>query len=110
MSIKLSKRPTRIKLRGRAEAVCPISKTVDEYIVEVEYVPRDQALLIEEFEKILASYKGVEILHEELAVDIAERIRKIVSPIYVKVVARSTYRGVEVEITAELGGQPAIYI
>lgn len=110
MPVKLSKRPARIKLRGRAEAVCPISKTVDEYVVEVEYVPREQALLIEEFEKILTSYKGVEILHEEIAVDIAEKIRAAVAPIYVKVVAKSAYRGVEVEVVAELGGQPAIYI
>jgi NADPH-dependent 7-cyano-7-deazaguanine reductase QueF len=110
VSIRLSKRPSRVKLKGRAEAVCPISKTVDEYIVEVEYAPREHALLIEEFERILESYRGREILHEEIAVDIAERIRNAVSPAYVKAVVRSTYRGVEVEVSAEIGGQPAIYI
>ncbi len=110
MPVKLSKRPSRIKLRGKAEAICPISKTVDEYAVEVEYVPREQAILIEEFEEMLAKYKGVEILHEELAVDIAEKIRAAVSPIYVKVVVKSAYRGIDVEITAELSGQPTIYI
>ncbi|MGC8583106.1 MAG: NADPH-dependent 7-cyano-7-deazaguanine reductase [Thermoproteus sp.] len=110
MSIRLSKRPSRVKLRGRAEAICPVSKTVDEYVVEVEYVPREHALLIEEFEKILESYRDREIFHEEIAVDIAERIRNAISPAYVKVVARSTYRGVEVEVTAEIGGQPTIYI
>ncbi|MEZ0247655.1 MAG: NADPH-dependent 7-cyano-7-deazaguanine reductase [Thermoproteus sp.] len=110
MALRLSKRPSRVKLRGRAEAVCPISKTVDEYVVEVEYVPREAALLIEEFQKILDGYRGVEILHEELAVDIAEKIRALISPLYVKVVVRSTYRGVDVEVTAEVGGQPTIYI
>ncbi|CCC82590.1 GTP cyclohydrolase I [Thermoproteus tenax] len=110
MALRLAKRPSRVKLRGRAEAICPISKSVDQYEVEVEYIPRESALLIEKFQEILQSYRGVEILHEELAVDIAEKIKSIISPSYIKVVVKSNYRGIYIEAIYEVGGQPAIYI
>lgn len=110
MALRLSRRPNRVRLRGRAKAICPISKTIDEYVIEVEYLPRGLALQIEKFVELLNSYRDREILHEEVAVDLAERIRELIQPVYVKVVAKSEYLGVEVEATAELGAQPPLYI
>lgn len=90
--------------------MCPISKVVDSFEVTVEYMPRGGALAIEEFKRMVDSYRGREILHEELAVDLMEKIKAAVNPPYVKVVLKSVYIGVEVEVVAESGGVPPVYI
>jgi 7-cyano-7-deazaguanine reductase len=78
--------------------------------VVVEYIPRGAALALEEFRQIVDSYRGREILHEELAVDLMERIKTAVNPPYVKVVLKSYYIGVEIEVVAESGGVQPLYI
>ncbi|RFA94602.1 GTP cyclohydrolase I [Pyrobaculum aerophilum] len=108
--LKLSKNPQLVRLKTRGESVCPISKTIDSFEVTVEYIPRGAALAIEEFKKIVDSYRGREILHEELAVDIMEKIKAAVNPPYVKVTVKSYYIGVEVEVVAESGGVQPLYI
>jgi len=108
--LKLSKNPSLIRLKTRGESVCPISKTVDVFEVTLEYIPRGAALAIEEFKQLVESYKGREILHEELAVDLLERVKAAVNPPYVKVTIKSYYIGVEVEVIAESGGVQPLYI
>ncbi|AET32519.1 GTP cyclohydrolase I [Pyrobaculum ferrireducens] len=108
--IKLSKNPHLVRLKTRGESICPISKTIDSFEITVEYIPRGAALAIEEFKKIVDSYRGREILHEELAVDILEKVKAAVNPPYVKVILKSYYSGVEIEVVAESGGAQAMYI
>ncbi len=108
--IKLTKKPSLIRLKTRGESICPISKTVDSFEVTLEYIPRDAALTIEEFKQMVDSYRGREILHEELAVDLMERVKAAVNPPYVKVTVKSYYIGVEVEVVAESGGVQPLYI
>ncbi|ABL89115.1 GTP cyclohydrolase I [Pyrobaculum islandicum DSM 4184] len=108
--LKLSKNPSLVRLKTRGESICPISKVVDSFEISLEYIPRGVALSIEEFKKMVDSYRGREILHEELAVDIMERVKAAVNPPYVKVVVKSIYMGVEVEVIAESGGVPPVYI
>ena len=108
--LKLSKNPSLIRLKTRGESVCPISKTIDVFEVVVEYTPRGVALALEEFRQMVDSYRGREILHEELAVDLMERIKTAVNPPYVKVVLKSYYMGVEIEVVAESGGVQTLYI
>ncbi len=108
--LKLAKNPSLIRLKTRGESVCPISKTVDVFEVVVEYIPRGVVLAVEEFRQIVDSYRGHEILHEELAVDLMERIKTAVIPPYVKVVLKSYYMGVEIEVVAESGGVQSLYI
>jgi NADPH-dependent 7-cyano-7-deazaguanine reductase QueF len=97
-------------MKTRGESVCPVSKTVDSFEVTLEYVPRGAALAVEEFKRIVDSYRGREILHEELAVDILERVKSAINPPYVKVTVRSYYMGVEIEVVAESGGAQTLYI
>ncbi|ABP51696.1 MULTISPECIES: NADPH-dependent 7-cyano-7-deazaguanine reductase [Pyrobaculum] len=108
--LKLSKNPQLVRLKTRGESVCPISKTVDSFEVTLEYIPRGVALAIEEFKKMVDSYRGREILHEELAVDLLEKVKSVVNPPYVKVTLKSFYAGVEVEVVAESGGTQPLYI
>jgi 7-cyano-7-deazaguanine reductase len=108
--LKLAKNPSLIRLKTRGESVCPISKTVDVFEVVVEYIPRGVALAVEEFRQMVDSYRGREILHEELAVDLMERIKATVNPPYVKVTLKSYYMGVEIEVVAESGGVQPLYI
>jgi 7-cyano-7-deazaguanine reductase len=108
--LKLGKNPSLIRLKTRGESVCPISKTVDVFEVVVEYIPRGVALAVEEFRQMVDSYRGREILHEELAVDLMERIKTAVNPPYVKVILKSYYIGVEIEVVAESGGVQPLYI
>jgi Enzyme related to GTP cyclohydrolase I len=108
--LKLTKNPSLIRLRTRGESICPVSKTVDSFEVTLEYIPRGVALAIEEFKQMVDSYRGREILHEELAVDLMERVKTAVNPPYVKVIVKSYYIGVEVEVVAESGGVQPLYI
>jgi len=108
--LKVSKSPSLVRLKTRGESVCPISKTVDSFEVSVEYIPRGAVLAIEEFKKMVDSYRGREILHEELAVDLLEKVKAAVNPPYVKVTVKSYYIGVEIEVVAESGGVPPVYI
>ena len=108
--IKLGKYPRLVRLRTRGEAVCPISTTVDVFEVTLEYIPRDSVIAIEEFKKLVDSYRGREIYHEELAADLLEKIRNMLNPPYAKVVLKSVYIGVEIEVVAEAGGVPPVYI
>lgn len=105
--IKLSKQPQLVRLRARGESVCPISKTIDVFEAVVEYAPRGAVIELEEFKKIIDSYKGKEILHEELAVDLLERVRALVNPAYIKVTIKSAYMGIDIEVVAESGGAHA---
>jgi len=108
--LKLTKNPSLIRLRTRGESICPVSKTVDSFEVTLEYIPRGVVLAIEEFKQMVDSYRGREILHEELAVDLMERVKTAVNPPYVKVIVKSYYIGVEVEVVAESGGVQPLYI
>lgn len=108
--IRLQKYPQLVKLRARGESICPVSKTVDVFEVTVEYIPRGAVLAIEEFKRLVDSYRGREIYHEEVAVDILEKIKSIVNPPYVKVTLKSSYIGVDIEVVAESGGVPPLYI
>jgi NADPH-dependent 7-cyano-7-deazaguanine reductase QueF len=97
-------------MKTRGESVCPVSRTVDSFEVTLEYVPRGAALTVEEFKRIVDSYRGREILHEELAVDILERVKSAINPPYIKVTVKSYYMGVEIEVVAESGGTQTLYI
>ena len=108
--LKLSRNPSLIRLKARGESICPLSKTVDSFEVTLEYIPRGTALAIEEFKQIVDSYRGREVLHEELAVDLMERVRAAINSPYVKVVVRSYHSGVEIEVIAESGGTQPLYI
>ncbi|MFB6491042.1 MAG: GTP cyclohydrolase I [Thermoproteus sp. AZ2] len=108
--IKLAKQPQLVRLRAKGESVCPISKTIDVFEAVVEYAPRGAAIELEEFKKIIDSYRGKEILQEELAVDLLEKIRAAVNPAYIKVTIKSTYMGIDIEAIAESGGVHTAYI
>jgi NADPH-dependent 7-cyano-7-deazaguanine reductase QueF len=108
--LKLAKSPSLVRMKTRGESVCPASKTVDSFEVTLEYIPRGAALTVEEFKRIVDSYRGREILHEELAVDILERVKSAINPPYVKVTVKSYYMGVEIEVVAESGGTQTLYI
>lgn len=108
--LKVSKTPQLVRLKTRGEAVCPISKTIDVFEVTVEYVPKGVVLSIEEFRRVVDSYRGREILHEELAAELLERVKNLTNAPYVRVTLRSTYIGVEIEVVAESGGTQPLYI
>ncbi len=107
---KLTKVPKLVRLKTVGESICPVSKVVDVFEVTVEYMPRGAVLSIEEFKKVVESYRGREILHEEVAVDLLEKIKNITNSPYVKVVIKSSYIGVDIEVVAESGGEQPLYI
>lgn len=108
--LRVFKTPQLVRLKTRGESICPVSKTVDVFDVAVEYVPKGSVLSIEEFKQMVDSYRGREILHEELAVELLEKIKSVTNAPYVRVTLRSTHIGVEIEVVAETGGTQPLYI
>jgi NADPH-dependent 7-cyano-7-deazaguanine reductase QueF len=91
----------RVRLVTRFSAVCPVSKTVDEYTVEIEYEGDGRYLELGSLRRYLDSFAGQEWFHEELCERIARDLGKTLGA-PVKVRLKSSYLGmlIEVEKTA----------
>ena len=99
VEIVLSERVDLVSIGAKFEAVCPLTKTVDSYELVLTYVPRGGRYVeLQSFRRYLDSFRGVEILHEALAVKIAEDVCKVVKPEYVRVELRSSFMGMDVAV------------
>jgi len=87
----------RVHLAARFSAVCPISKTVDEYMVEIEYEGNGKYVELGSLRRYLDSFKGQEWYHEELCEKITEDLGKILN-VPIKVKLKSNYLSITVEI------------
>jgi|GEM_PF-822914 len=100
---KLSESVDSVSIRAVFEAVCPLTKTVDRYELILTYVPRGGRYIeFQSFRKYLDSFRGVEVLHEALAVKIAEDVCREVKPEYVKVELRSSFMDMDVAVVKTL--------
>ena len=91
----------KVCLRTTFSAICPISKTRDDYIILIEYEPNDNKPLYIELcslRKYLDSYQNEEIHHEELAEQIANDLHSVLRPKSLRVVLKSTYLGIDVDV------------
>lgn len=86
-----------VRLTAEFSAVCPISKTVDEYTVEIEYEGKGKYIELSSLRRYLDSFAGQEWYHEELCEKIAKDLGKILG-VPVKVKLKSDYLGIAVEI------------
>lgn len=87
----------RVHLTTSFSAVCPISKTVDRYVVEIEYEGNGRYLELGSLRRYLDSFEGQEWFHEELCERIAEDLGKTLG-VPVRVKLRSSYLGIAVEV------------
>lgn len=87
----------RVHLTASFSAVCPISKTVDEYTVEIEYEGDGKYVELGSLRSYLDGFKGQEWFHEELCEKIAEDLGRALG-VPVKVKLKSNYLGITVEV------------
>jgi len=94
----------RVIVEASFTAICPLTKTVDEYNVTIEYVPNEEGVYVEleSLRKYLDSFKGVEIFHEDLAAELVRKLAKVVKPRYLSVRLRSRFLGMYVTVIKEL--------
>jgi len=64
--LELKARGVRVRLASEFSAICPISKTVDKYVVEIEYVGNDRFIELGSLRRYLDSFRDQEWYHEEL--------------------------------------------
>ena len=89
----------RVLLRASFSAVCPVSKTVDEYEVEIEYEGYGKFVELGSLRRYLDSFKGQEWFHEELCEKIWRDVKSALggrAP--VKVGLTSKYLGITVVV------------
>jgi NADPH-dependent 7-cyano-7-deazaguanine reductase QueF len=92
-----------VKIEVELEAVCPITKTVDHYKLVLTYIPNNGRYIeFVSFKKYLETFKGREILHEELANTIAEEVCKAAKPKKVTVELQSKFMEMNITVTKEL--------
>jgi NADPH-dependent 7-cyano-7-deazaguanine reductase QueF len=91
------KATVRVHLVTCFSAVCPISKTVDEYMIEIEYEGYGKYIELGSLRHYLDSFKGQEWFHEELCEKVANDLGKALG-VPVKVKLKSNYLGITVEV------------
>jgi len=92
-----------VRIEAELEAVCPITKTVDCYKLVLTYVPNNGRYIeFVSFKKYLETFKGKEILHEELASIIAEEICKAAKPKKITIELQSKFMEMNITVVKEL--------
>jgi len=93
----------RVIISAYFRAICPVTKTVDEYDVTIEYVPNEDGVYVEleSLRKYLDSFEGVEIFHEDLTARLAERLVEAIRPKYLAVSLRSRFLGMTITVIKE---------
>lgn len=88
-----------VVIEAEFTAICPITKTVDEYKLTLRYSSSSGKYVeFVSFKKYIEGFKGKEILHEELATRIAEDVCSAVQPAVVEVVLQSLFMGMKVTV------------
>lgn len=92
----------KVVLKTTFKAICPISRTIDNYTLEIEYRPKDGVYIeLSSLREYLNKFEDIEVFHEELAHIIAEDLFQVINPKYIKVKLISIYMGINVEVTIE---------
>ena len=100
--LKLKAR-VKVRLKARFSAICPVSKTKDDYTILIEYEPdKNNPLYVElsSLRRYLDSYRDKAIFHEALAEKIAKDLHSLLKPKSLRVVLYSSYLGINVEVEA----------
>jgi NADPH-dependent 7-cyano-7-deazaguanine reductase QueF len=93
-----------VRIEAKLEAICPITGTVDHYELALTYIPNNGNYLeLLSFKRFLESFKGVKILHEDLAHRIAREVCKAALPRKVVIELRSIFMEMKVTIVKEHG-------
>jgi NADPH-dependent 7-cyano-7-deazaguanine reductase QueF len=87
----------RVLLRASFSAVCPVSKTVDEYAVEIEYGGNGRYVELGSLRRYLDGFRGQEWFHEELCERIWSDLKRLLN-VPVRVRLTSEYLGVTVAV------------
>jgi len=93
----------RVILETEFSAICPITKTVDEYVATIEYTPNNDGIYVElkSLKEYLSKFKDVEIFHEDLAATLVRDLVETIKPKYLCVKLRSRFLGIDVTIIKE---------
>lgn len=94
-----AKEVNEVIIEAEFSAVCPLTKTTDEYRLILRYVPSNGKYVeFVSFKKYLEGFKDREILHEELAATIAEEVCLAAQPIEVHVELWSVFWGMRIAV------------
>ena len=74
-------------------SLCPVTGQPDFAQIIVDYVPRDLLIESKSFKLFMGSYRNHAAFHEATALDIGERLRSALSPIWMRVGAYFYPRG-----------------
>jgi len=96
-TLELKAKGVRVRLTSEFSAICPLSKTVDKYVLEVEYVGNGRFVELGSLRRYLDSFKDQEWYHEDLCERILFDFKKVLNT-KVKVKLTSYYCGIKVEV------------
>lgn len=89
-------------------SVCPITGQPDFGTLIVDYVPEDRIVESKSFKLFLGSFRNHGTFHEDCTVYILKRLRQVLSPKYIRVVALWNPRGgIPIDIVVEDGLLPS---
>ncbi len=89
-------------LRSKATAICPLTKIVDSYDIEVSYKPRNNKFIeAYSFSRYLEKYRDREVYQEQLANEIAEALCRTGAVDQLVVKIKGVHGSTEVEVIVE---------
>jgi len=95
--LELKARGVRVRLTSEFSAICPLSKTIDKYVVEIEYVGDGRFIELGSLRQYLDSFRKQEWYHEELCEKILFDLKEVLNT-RVRVKLTSCYCGIKVEV------------
>jgi len=88
---------------AKLKAICPITKTIDNYQLTIEYIPDDGKYIeLKSLREYLDSFDGKEIFHEDLANELATTIYRTIKPKSLTLKLESEYLGMHITIIKTL--------
>ena len=74
-------------------ALCPVTRLPDFYKMKIEYEPDERLVELKSFKLYLNSFRNTEILHEEIANEILNRLIRSTNPRWARIEAKVNVRG-----------------
>lgn len=88
--------------------ICPITGQPDFAVLIIDYVPGDLLLESKSFKLFLGSFRNLGTFHEDCTVYIHKRLRRVLEPKYIRIMALWNPRGgIPIDVVAEAGELPS---
>ncbi|WP_054853566.1 hypothetical protein [Vulcanisaeta distributa] len=99
-----------VHLETSFSAICPVDRSIDNYVIEVEYKPAcndDGCIYIElnSLREYLDGFKDRVIYHEDLINELVNEFVRTLNPIEITVTLTSNYKGIKYVIRRNINKQ-----